>query len=295
MKAVAAPTPRRRSRLRPTRTALSRSPNRTSANWRLTIDAIPFFYADLIARMIPGAISLALLRLIALKPPQPWADFSTGSGNAVLLPLLYAGMAYVIGTVLEVLLSRPLESIYVCAFTSAAKTHAWTYELPQGKTTSDTRTAEFLSRASFGQLIVATADKESQVVAHLVRFHSEAKMCFTVSWLFVGFLALTFIQKCVDAAIIKPLDHNIVWLFILLLSIPVLVYVTYERLKSRARFILRAIERLAGENRSGALVTLRDQLRSFSGQTKPGRHSNDGIQPDRSLLRDSGGGADAER
>ena len=213
--------------------------------------------------MIPGAVSLALLRLTTLKLPQPWAEFSTGSGDAVLLPLLYAGLAYMIGTVLEVLLNPPLERIYVRAFASASKTHAWIHDASQ-HANREVKSAEYLSRASFGQLIVATSEKENQIISHIVRFHSEAKMCFAVSALLSGFLALVAIQTGSCIAVIKPVEHNIVWCFILVLVIPALVYATYNRLESRARFMLRAIERLADENGSPALITLRNQLRAFA-------------------------------
>ncbi|MCX5889442.1 MAG: hypothetical protein NTY36_08315 [Deltaproteobacteria bacterium] len=234
------------------------------------INAIPFFYADLIARMIPGAISLALLGLTTFEPLHPWAEFNMMSGMAIILPVFYAGQAYVIGTILEVLLSRPLEILYICAFNNASKTYSWTYEGPQNMQKVK-KSAKELSRASFGYLIAAISKKESEIISHIVRFHSEAKMCFSVLCLFLVFLLAIIVQKSSDVSIIRPISNNIAWLFILILAIFALFYGTLQRLASRSRFILRGIERLADEeessennHKSSSLMELRDQLYTFS-------------------------------
>jgi len=225
--------------------------------------SIPFFYADLIARMIPGAVFLALIRLTALETPEPWAE-SIGPGDTVLVPLIYAGLAYLIGTALEVLLSRPLERIYIRAFKAASRTYAWTYDVPKNQATIPVRTAEQLSRASFGPLIVGASEKESQTISHVVRFHSEAKMCFGISVVFLTVLLVQALDDWLGVQLMRTFEQDDIWRSILVMGFPLLLYCTYQRLESRARFILRAVERLGGEWESTALLSLRDELRAFS-------------------------------
>jgi hypothetical protein len=226
--------------------------------------AIPFFYADLIARMVPGAVALALVQLANLQLPTAWTPPSFGGADPVLLPIIYGGMAYVVGTLLEVTLSAPLEFIYHRAFTCAASTHAWSDAVTLTKST-DWRSrfrrflrtlfclkiatqASHLSRASFGHLIVAVTDREQQAVPHLIRFHSEAKMC-------AGILTLVL----VTAVFVGPAD----WYGILAVSVAVLAYTTFQRLLSRARFVIRTIDRLAEPNGADGATRLRKEICEF--------------------------------
>jgi hypothetical protein len=102
-----------------------------------------------------------------------------------MCPLIFAGLAYMIGTIFEVLLNPILETLFAGAFSKALKTHSWgsdDEETQQDE--ADYKDIKDLSRAAFGLLIVTTNDSEREAVSHLIRFHSEAKMTFTVAWIF---------------------------------------------------------------------------------------------------------------
>ncbi len=224
------------------------------------VSAIPFFYADLIARIVPGAIALALLALTTFEVPQQWILPTTLPAHVVLIPVLYAGVAYVIGTVLEVALSRPLECLYELAFTAAARTHAWSDGARDNRTA---RTARELSRATFGQFIVGTPDSENQAIAHVVRFHSEAKMCAATAFLVVAAIGLAFIDWASGVALVRPEGHNVFRLWLLIPALVLLVYSAHQRLESRARFVIRAIDRVAADKPSSTWSVLRDQVRAL--------------------------------
>jgi hypothetical protein len=245
--------------------------------------AIPFFYADLIARVIPGAAVLALLQLTNLVAPLPWRFPDFGSAEPVVVPLLYGGLAYVIGGAFEFLSSGLLESLYVSAFRRASKTFPWTYSpKPEG---GKTREARDLSRASFGHLIVNISGKETQAISHVIRFHSEAKMCFALSFILAAFFVAIIVDSFLPGdVIVAEIDGSGVWLVILVLTIPVMFFCAYQRLVGRARFVLRAIERLASEEEFTSFQSLRDELRRFSNRInqengKPAIRSNTPMNP----------------
>lgn len=228
---------------------------------------IPFFYADLIARMIPGAVFLALLQLTTLKPPSGWVELRKIEGAAVFIPLLYLGLTYLLGTILEAGLSHFLERFYIWEFTRACRNHAWlqcvTRDQTQGATKDETQCdLAYLSRATFGYFIVASEESENQVVSHLVRFHSEAKMCFSILFLLFAFLLLNIICMFFDCVILRAIDEKEVWFGFQLLGIIILLYTTHQRLSGRARFILRAVDRFSSEKRSLVITRLHDQLQS---------------------------------
>lgn len=70
---------------------------------------IPFFRYDILARIVPGALTLAVLAFAGVELPPVWADLFRGNtsgspipGSAVLVPLVCAGVCYVIGVLYEV-------------------------------------------------------------------------------------------------------------------------------------------------------------------------------------------------
>ncbi|HEX9365017.1 MAG TPA: hypothetical protein VF921_00235 [Vicinamibacterales bacterium] len=75
------------------------------------MNSIPFFYYDLTARIAPGMLAIALLRLTTFGFPPPWRAWPAlhyALGQPVLLPLIYGGVAYLIGMVLDVMLGQML-------------------------------------------------------------------------------------------------------------------------------------------------------------------------------------------
>lgn len=67
------------------------------------MNTIPFFYYDVLARMIPGGLLLALLRVAGLRTPACLAGVVTGQEpwKAVIMPLIVAAMAYLLGALLD--------------------------------------------------------------------------------------------------------------------------------------------------------------------------------------------------
>lgn len=243
-------------------------------------NTMPYFYADLIARMVPGTVLIALIRITTLPMPEPWIVFfsSLGSAQAVVVPILFAGLAYVLGTVLEALLSSFHEQVYILAFYCALRNkYSCLYQESNEdeKKNINIRSAKDLSRASFGHLISAPSDNEKQAIPHIVRFHSEAKMCFSSVIVLFSFLVLAIANKCTNHQLIsRDIENASLWLVIIILTIVVLVITNYQRLRSRALFITRTIERSAAEEGSSdATKKLRDELLAFCNQKCPGQTS----------------------
>lgn len=221
--------------------------------------SIPFFYADLIARMFPGGVFLALSLISTLEIPSSWSDFCNAgkmAGSVVMCPLIFAGLAYIVGTLLEVLLSSRLEKKYIKAFKKTLKTHAWITE--SAKRIVEPRPTKNLSRATFGLLIVPGTDKEREAASHLIRFHSEAKMTYSLTWIFGIFIPIILLDTCFNFNIIY---EQFYWILIFIILIPLLLKVTKHRLESRARFVLRTIELLEQEKEEENISKLLDELK----------------------------------
>jgi len=75
---------------------------------------IPFFYFDILSRMIPGAATLASLHMIRQQLPDAWQTLFEGqeTWKAVVVPLAIAGLCYAIGVLFEAIdysgLMRPV-------------------------------------------------------------------------------------------------------------------------------------------------------------------------------------------
>lgn len=64
---------------------------------------IPFFYYDILSRMIPGGATLAALHMIRQELPGFWLTLFWGqeTWKAVVVPIAIAGLCYVIGVFFE--------------------------------------------------------------------------------------------------------------------------------------------------------------------------------------------------
>jgi hypothetical protein len=72
-------------------------------------DTIPFFYYDILARIIPGAMTLATLLSVRDKLPESWKILFVGSESwkAVVVPLVLGALSYVIGVIYEAIYHAP--------------------------------------------------------------------------------------------------------------------------------------------------------------------------------------------
>lgn len=70
---------------------------------------IPFFHYDLLARVVPGGLTLFVLAYVGVELPEPWVPFFSPdtAWGAVVIPFVLAGSSYAIGVLYEVLLTFP--------------------------------------------------------------------------------------------------------------------------------------------------------------------------------------------
>lgn len=224
-----------------------------------------FVYFDLFARLVPGTILLALVKLTNLTIPKPWKEVMSGLGPAqpVLVPILFIGLAYVVGMALEVLLSAVLGRFNILAFSSALTKYTPIYAASKAVKQGTPRPARELARASSGYLLSAPLDNEKPAILYISRFYTESKMCFSLVIVLFAFIALSIANNFLYHPIMMNIDHIFPWLLIMLLAIPILLYIAYQRLQNRAWFILRTIERSATEQECEANKMLRDELLTY--------------------------------
>src|SRR5215469_10630937 len=105
------------------------------------MNTIPFFYYDVLARVIPGGLLLVLVRVPGLRAPRPWLDLSTGqeSWKTVVVPLILAALAYLLGIVLD--------GFFRFLFRFAEKFGRWQYE----KLKSEERAGPPIPKIAFSQ------------------------------------------------------------------------------------------------------------------------------------------------
>jgi hypothetical protein len=67
------------------------------------MNTIPFFYYDVLARIIPGGLLLGMLKAAGLRTPASLANLLTGpeTWKAVAMPLIVAALAYLLGALLD--------------------------------------------------------------------------------------------------------------------------------------------------------------------------------------------------
>ena len=86
---------------------------------------IPWFYSDVLSRIVPGALSLALLDLWepgVLGRLSTWIRGICGAADVLLAPLVYVGIAYVMGLLYETFLNSLGDRWLFCrAFTAALR------------------------------------------------------------------------------------------------------------------------------------------------------------------------------
>lgn len=239
---------------------------------------IPYFYVDLIARMVPGAVMLLLLKFSPLVPSNIWPTEISGSEHAdvVIIPILFACLSYVIGTVFETLLAPRLENKQICEFEKAARDYAWTYAMPrEGESEKQIKNifekSEHLSRASFNYLAVYKSEAERAVMSHIMRTHAEAKMCYSLSLILAFFSIVILVCLKLDFWTMPGSKKNAIVAFIVLCIAAIGLWFTIStRLKNRGLFAFRAIERFAADKEASQTVrTLRDQLWLYSKSLNP--------------------------
>lgn len=139
---------------------------------------MPFFYHDLRARVVPGALILAALGLLDLHVPAQYSSWFSGgeTWKAVVIPLILASGSYVFGDTIEALFRRLWEPIGEWAF-SIASTKFTSQQQRRSKTSVPVWSLAGADRHELWQWLVVKVSKDyPEAFVHASRFQSEAKM-----------------------------------------------------------------------------------------------------------------------
>lgn len=154
------------------------------------MESIPFFYYDIVARIIPGGLVVAIL---ALTQPEVSTFFSGGeSWKTAAVPLALAGASYMVGVLLEVLFSDWgfWEGVGDESFQLAIGNYSWSSTMPKPKLDDLEQSRRYRNKA-WSYLVLAGKEDQAQAFAHAHRFWAEAKMCLHCVWpLFVASIIL---------------------------------------------------------------------------------------------------------
>jgi len=144
---------------------------------------IPFFSYDIMSRMIPGGVTLALFGYLRGRLPEPWASLFTGvqSWKAIVVPLTLGATAYVIGVCYECIdYSSPLRRLILAA-DNAAFCSAWSTFCNKSNKDASGKVSQQLEVSSlclWERLVFKGGQDrgQSSVFAHCHRFQAEYKM-----------------------------------------------------------------------------------------------------------------------
>src|SRR5690349_1222824 len=138
------------------------------------MESIPFFYYDIVARIIPGGI---LLAIVLLRQPELRTFFSgEESWKTAAVPLAMAGASYMIGVLFEVFFSDWLfwRRVSDVSFRKAVASHNWSSRMRKPKPKVK-EAARRYRREAWSYLVLAGKRDDAQAFAHAHRFWAEAK------------------------------------------------------------------------------------------------------------------------
>jgi len=149
------------------------------------MNAIPFFYYDIVARIFPGGIALALLVLawpeILARPEILGLISGTEGWKTAVVPITLAAAAYMAGVLFEAI--TPDGSVWrligFITFRCAAREYPWQGQISR----------EFREKAWFD------LQRDEAHFAHALRMWAEAKMCLHSSLAVFGASAIFAFQK----------------------------------------------------------------------------------------------------
>ncbi len=140
------------------------------------MENLPFFYYDIIARIIPGALLIASLRSAGAKLPSEWAWVFQGAEawKNLVAALVCAGAAYMIGVLMEVVFSSPLDLLSRKAFESAFQSYEWrkSWFRPALKGEDYVK-----YRRHLWNWLTLKGAHDPRAFAHAHRFQAETRLC----------------------------------------------------------------------------------------------------------------------
>jgi hypothetical protein len=208
-------------------------------------DVIPFFYYDILARIIPGVMVLAVLRYGGLRIPEAWTSLLTGGWGTVIAPLVLAGAAHAIGVLFEATSNLPglhglFERVSNRAFKDAFDAYKWLNpascpDFEQGGELKSFR------NAAWNWLTLEGAEKPL-AFAHAHRFQAEMKLCRHALLPAAGFVVLVLLNHH-DCSV--QFTHCKCWYFGLGLVVTLLLaWGTYARERHRWLQVLISVDHL---------------------------------------------------
>lgn len=147
-------------------------------------ERFPFFYYDLVARVIPGALLLTVLWLAGINlPPPVTAAVSPEQGvlEPAILSLIYFGACYAIGVAFEVStyffdLRRRVEQMCDRAFQDAIRDRRWRRSVPKLDGNVEALDPRWLRRHCWNWLQLHPQERRAPASIHALRYTAESKM-----------------------------------------------------------------------------------------------------------------------
>jgi hypothetical protein len=146
------------------------------------MDIIPYFYYDIVARMIPGATTLYVLALSGVRIPPVISSLLTGTDawKGIATALALGGAAYAVGVLSEALFFFPLLYRYKKyaqkkAIVRAINNYPWKDNCLRDTAKKD----ESFCRQAWEEIVVCGSTESSMrsLFAHCHRFQAESKLC----------------------------------------------------------------------------------------------------------------------
>ncbi len=223
---------------------------------------IPWFYSDLLSRIAPGALSLALLGLAiptAGKEFSEWLSGTCGSANVVLAPLVYVGIAYVIGLLYETYLNPVTDrTVFRWAFRTALKMVP--LKTPCTRSTQDP-TLKDLTHRSVAVFHVVTTERKSAEFDHVTRFHAEGKMFF---FMLLPLIAFTLL---IASGAVAPDWLTPQYVGVFFVALPLCGLSSFLRFRRRSIQIIRFFEHYESvetESYTDKLLQVQTEIRRYA-------------------------------
>jgi hypothetical protein len=237
---------------------------------------IPFFYHDLLARIVPGAVFIGFLALTDVRIPTVWSRWLSDDGFAqkVLSPLIYSGAAYLIGLIYEAFLNPLFDAWFVGdVFTRAVRTTALLdkpTQLPNGNE-GDSDPTQLARRCISVFHEIATRDRSPEF-EHVTRFHAEGKMFFFLACVLSSFALGDVVSRILSLIFVcQPpvcIPDSYAFRIIVALAILVSVHAATQRFERRCLQIVRFIVLRSETAYEPRLEELRRQILRYSASLK---------------------------
>ncbi len=161
----------------------------------------PYFYFDVVARIIPGAFALTVLmtRVIPSFTKELW-KYVNGENISILASFVAAAVciscAYVVGIVFEalagtIILRIPVDGIVDFSFWSAARMKTWHYPTGPMEPRDATTSIRELRFNTWNWFVHQGSPQWRDAFSHAHRFQAESKLCLFSSIVAISWLMLT--------------------------------------------------------------------------------------------------------